>query len=152
MCGYCKGAFEAYVRVLRTMNEQLQITIRLKVSLDDLDNQATQISLRLMEIYHDDGSDSFIKAYSEWFDDRTFTTWIKKYGTPKNAKQYIEALGAQSEWAEKNNLFYTPASLMDTSIYPKKYSYEEFFHFTSMMVEGQNEPDYDVEESPIGVS
>ncbi|WP_298314123.1 vitamin K epoxide reductase family protein [uncultured Aquimarina sp.] len=151
MCGYCKGAFEAYTRVLRTMSEQLQIVIRLKVSLDDLDNQATQISLRLMELYHDNGSDSFINAYSEWFNDRTFSTWIKKYGTPKNSEHHIGVLKNQSEWAEKNNLFYTPASLINTSIYPKKYSYDEFFHFTSMMIENQNEHDYEIEEKSVGV-
>ncbi|MFD2563984.1 vitamin K epoxide reductase family protein [Aquimarina rubra] len=151
MCGYCKGAFEAYARVLRTMSEQLQIVIRLKVSLDDLDNQATQISLRLMEIYHTQGPDSFIKAYGEWFEDRTFTNWIKKYGTPKNNEQHIEVLKSQSDWAEKNNLFYTPASLINTSIYPKKYSYDEFFHFTSMMIETQNEHNYNVEEKSVGV-
>jgi len=151
MCGYCKGAFEAYARVLRTMSEQLQIVIRLKVSLDDLDNQATQISLRLMEIYHTNGSDSFITAYSEWFTDRTFSVWIKKYGAPKNDENHIKTLKNQSEWAEKNNLFYTPASLMNTSIYPKKYSYDEFFHFTSMMIENQQELNHDVEQKPVGV-
>ncbi|MDH7445476.1 vitamin K epoxide reductase family protein [Aquimarina sp. 2201CG14-23] len=150
MCGYCKGAFEAYARVLRSMSEQLQVIIRLKVALDDLDNQATQISLRLMEIYHTDGADSFIKAYSEWFNDRTYSTWIKKFGAPKNNEKHIEVLRTQSEWAEKNNLFYTPASLMNNSIYPKKYSYDEFFHFTSMLIENQNEHTYE-EEKPIGV-
>ncbi|MHA7055892.1 vitamin K epoxide reductase family protein [Aquimarina sp. M1] len=151
MCGYCKGAFEAYTRVLRTMNEQLQVIIRLKVSLDDLDNQATQISLRLMEIYHTTGSDGFINAYTDWFTDRTFTHWIKKYGAPKNSGHHIEVLKNQSAWAEKNNLFYTPASLINTSIYPKKYSYDEFFHFTSMMIENQDEQNYEVEEKPVGV-
>ncbi|MBW1297964.1 vitamin K epoxide reductase family protein [Aquimarina litoralis] len=149
MCGYCKGAFEAYARVLRTMSDQLQVIIRLKVSLDDLSNQATQISLRLMEIYDKDGSASFISAYSEWFNDRTFSTWIKKYGAPNNNEQHINVLKSQSEWAEKNNLFYTPATLMNTSIYPKKYSYDEFFHFTSMMIENQQEQDYDVENQAI---
>ncbi|WP_378181494.1 vitamin K epoxide reductase family protein [Aquimarina sp. SS2-1] len=151
MCGYCKGAFEAYTRVLRTMSEQLQIVIRLKVSLDDLDNQATQISLRLLEIYHSEGPKSFIEAYSEWFQDRTFTNWIKKYGTPKNDEQHIEVLQKQSDWAEKNNLFYTPASLINKSIYPKKYSYDEFFHFTSMMIENENEHNYSVKEDSVGV-
>lgn len=149
MCGYCKGAFEAYTRVLRTMSDQLQVVIRLKVSLTDLNNQATQVSLRLMEIYQNDGSDSFIKAYTEWFNDRTFSKWIKEYGVPKNNQVHIETLQNQSNWAEKNNLFYTPASLMNTSIYPKKYSYDEFFHFTSMMIENQQEQDYDVENQPI---
>ncbi len=139
MCGYCKTAFEAYARVLKTMDQQLQIIIRLKVSFDDTDNQATQISLRLLEIYHADGSDGFITAYTEWFKNRTFTIWIKKYGTPKNNKDYIEVLKKQSDWAEKNNLFYTPASIMNTRIYPQKYSYDEFFHFTSMMIENNQE-------------
>lgn len=149
MCGYCKGAFEAYTRVLKTMGEQLQVVIRLKVSVNDLDNQATQISIRLTEIYHTDGPNSFINAYTEWFNDRTFSTWIKKYGTPKNNENHIQTLKDQSNWAEKNNLFYTPASLINTSIYPKKYSYDEFFHFTGMMIENQDI--HEVAENSVSV-
>ncbi len=138
MCGYCKGAFEAYTRVLKTMKDQLQIIIRLKVSLDDMENQATQISLRLLDIYHTEGADGFITAYSEWFSDRTFSVWIKKYGEPTRSIIHKEVLNKQYEWAEKNNLYYTPASILNDTLYPKKYSYDEFFHFTSMMIENQD--------------
>ncbi|MDY8136809.1 vitamin K epoxide reductase family protein [Aquimarina sp. 2201CG5-10] len=139
MCGYCKGAFEAYSRILNTMSDHIQVVIRLRVNLENLEDNATQISLRLMEIYRDQGQQNFITAYSEWFADRTPTKWIKKYGNPGNDAALIEVLKKQSEWADSNNLYYTPATLINNIVYPKKYNYDEFFHFTSVMVENYNE-------------
>ncbi len=139
MCGYCKEAFESYSKVIKSMGERVQVIIRLRVAIDDLNNEATQVSLRLLEIYHDKGSDSFINAYNAWFKDRTFSIWVKNYGSPKNKKNHTEVLKKQSEWAEKNSLHYTPASLMNGTLYPKKYSYKEFFHFTNLMIESHDE-------------
>lgn len=150
MCGFCKDAFEAYARVIKSFNDQLQIVIRLRVNLDDLSNQATQVSLKLLELYEDQGADQFIAAYTDWFEDRTFKRWIKKYGSPSNQTNHIEVLKKQSDWADQNSLHYTPATLIQNTLYPKKYSYQEFFHFTSVLVEnyGDNEP-YNEKQEPI---
>ncbi|WP_271782783.1 vitamin K epoxide reductase family protein [Aquimarina algiphila] len=139
MCGYCKDAFEAYTRTLKAMGDQLQIIIRLNVKTDDLENKATQIALILFDIYQNKGADEFIIAYNNWFADRTHSKWIKKYGLPAKNPGYISVLDKQSEWAEKNNLYYTPASLINDTIYPKKYSYSEFFHFMNIMIENHND-------------
>ncbi|RZS98955.1 vitamin K epoxide reductase family protein [Aquimarina brevivitae] len=140
MCGFCKDAFEAYRRVYRTLSDNLQIVIRLKVNADDLENNATIISLILLEIYNSQGQEAFIEAYTAWFEDRTFANWIKKYDTVayKNSP-YIEVLKKQSKWAEDNHLMYTPATVINGSLYPKKYSYDEFFHFVNIMVEDYQE-------------
>ncbi|GAA4273858.1 vitamin K epoxide reductase family protein [Aquimarina gracilis] len=139
MCGYCKDAFEAYTRVLKAMGDKLQIVIRLGVNLDDQNAEPTQIALRLMEIYHDQGSESFIAAYSEWFADRTYSKWIKKYNAPKNNPMYVEVLHKQSEWSNSNHIPYTPASVINGKTYPKKYTYNEFFHFIGIMLEKHTE-------------
>ncbi len=147
MCGYCKGAFEAYTRILKSMHDQVQIVIRLKVDLNNLENQATQIGLRLLEVYYTKGEESFISAYSEWFADRTYSNWSKKYPGFTNHAKHLAVLEKQSKWAEDNSLYYTPASLINGTIYPKKYSYDEFFHFVSMMIESY----YDSSLDPKGV-
>ncbi len=139
MCGYCKDAFEAYSRVLKAMGDKLQIVIRLGVNLDDQNAEPTQIALRLLEMYHDQGEQSFVNAYSDWFADRTFSKWIKKYGAPKNNPMYVEVLHKQSEWSNSNNIPYTPASVINGATYPKKYTYNEFFHFIGMMLENHSE-------------
>ncbi len=133
MCGYCKNAFEAYARTVKSLGDNIQIAIRLKVQPTQLDNPATQISLRLLEIFHEQGADSFIKAYTAWFENRTHTVWMKNYGAPSNEPKYIEVLQNQSNWADENNLYYTPATLINGSFYPKKYSYDEFYHFISVL-------------------
>ncbi len=147
MCGYCKDAFEAYIRILKVMGDELQIVIRLGVKLDDQNAEPTQIALRLLEIYHDHGSESFVDAYSNWFVDRTFSKWTKKYEVPKNNPMYVEVLHKQSEWSNNNSIPYTPASVINGTVYPKKYSYDEFFHFMSTMLEKHNNPISEMEET-----
>ncbi|WP_103069852.1 vitamin K epoxide reductase family protein [Aquimarina sediminis] len=139
MCGYCKDAFEAYTRVLKTMGDKLQIIIRLNVKTDDIDNEATQIALILFEIYRNQGANEFITAYNKWFTDRTYSKWVKEYGLPQNNMNTIEIFNKQYAWAERNNLYYTPASLINDTLYPKKYSYEEFFHFMNIMIENHGD-------------
>ncbi|MBP2832581.1 thioredoxin domain-containing protein [Aquimarina sp. U1-2] len=135
MCGYCKEAFEAYARVIRTMGDKLQIVIRLGVKLDDQNAQPTQIALRLLEIYHQQGQENCIAAYADWFADRTYSKWIKKYNKPSNSPLHKEVLHKQLEWSKKNGIAYTPATIINTRSYPKKYSYEEFFHFISVQLD-----------------
>ncbi|WP_024772411.1 vitamin K epoxide reductase family protein [Aquimarina macrocephali] len=146
MCGYCKDAFEAYTRVLKAMGDKLQISIRLNVKTDDTNDKATQIALILLEIYYSKGPDEFIVAYNKWFADRTHSKWIKEYGIPQDNQNHLEVLKKQSEWAQKNDLYYTPASLINTTLYPKKYNYSEFFYFMSMMTENQEDTISEVQE------
>ncbi len=135
MCGYCKDAFNAYAKVIKAMGSNLQIAIRLNLNLEDPSTEVNQIGLRLFEIYHDQGQEEFINAYSTWFEDRTYTNWIKKFGQSSTNPKYIQILNEQSSWAKTNNLMYTPASLVNQSLYPKKYSYHEFFYFISILLE-----------------
>ncbi len=137
MCGYCKDAFEAYARIIKAMGDKLQIVIRLGVSLENQDAEPTQIALRLMDIYHDQGQEDFMAAYADWFADRTFGNWIKKHKAPSNNPMYVEVLHKQSEWSKNNNIPYTPASVINGTTYPKKYSYTEFFYFVGMLLENQ---------------
>jgi len=139
MCGYCKGAFEAYTRVLKVMGDKIQLVIRLGVNLDDQNAEPTQIAFKLMEIYHDQGANSFTDAYSDWFADRTYSKWVKKYGVPKNNPMHAEVFFKQSEWSKNNNIQYTPASVINGAPYPKKYTYDELFYFVGMMLENQTE-------------
>ncbi|WP_025741357.1 vitamin K epoxide reductase family protein [Aquimarina pacifica] len=135
MCGYCKDAFAAYARVYKSMGDQLQIRIRLSVRSNDLESQATQIALRLFEIYENSGTETFVDAYTNWFEDRTYSTWIKKYSPPKNNNTHLEILKKQTQWLENNALTYTPATLINDTLYPKKYDYKEFFHFINILLE-----------------
>lgn len=147
MCGYCKDAFGAYSRVLKTMGENLQITVRLGANLEDFDSEVSKITLRLLEIYDAQGADHFITAYNEWFADRTFSKWSKKYGTPVGKSKHIEVIKKQSEWSINNDLRYTPASVINGTVYPKKYSYTEFFHFIGIMLEEHMESVSETEQA-----
>lgn len=150
MCGHCKKAFKAYSRVIKSIGDQLQIVVRLSVNTADFDNKSTQIALRLLEIYHKQGTNELIDAYTDWFTDKTHSRWIKKYGLPQNDANNLGILKKQSDWIQKNQLYYTPTSIIGNTIYSQKYGYDEFFHFISVMVENNNNT-IPEEQEPIEV-
>ncbi|GGX13114.1 vitamin K epoxide reductase family protein [Aquimarina muelleri] len=151
MCGHCKKAFKAYTRVIRSMGDQLKIVIRLSVNTDDLDNKSTQIALKLLEIYHEQGTNKFIDAYTDWFTDKAHSKWLKEHGLPKNNLNDLDILKNQSEWAKANQLYYTPTSIIGNTIYPQKYGYDEFFHFISVMIEKKSNYILEENEQPIEI-
>ncbi len=135
MCGYCKKAFEAYAKVLRSMKDRIQIIVRMNIEATAMDTAATQIGLRLMEIYQQEGADAFIAAYSEWFENRVFDTWAEKYGKGTLKSHQLTILDKQAAWLEENNLHATPTTIINQKVYPEKYTYNEFFYFINMLVE-----------------
>ncbi|SHI84401.1 hypothetical protein [Aquimarina spongiae] len=53
----------------------------------------------------------------------------------------MKSLKKQIDWANKHELHYTPASIINGTIYPKKYTYDEFFYFVSLLIENyKNQP------------
>jgi len=139
MCGFCKDAFLAYTKVIKTMGEKLQIILRINTNVDQIENQDTQISLALLEIYNSDGQEAFIKAYLDWFSDRNFDKWISKYRrSVDNKSKYIEVLKKQVDWKNRMGLNYTPASIINQTLYPQKYGYKEFFHFIGLLIENHS--------------
>ena len=43
-------------------------------------------------------------------------------------------------YLKRNELYYTPTSIIDNTIYTQKYGYDEFFHFISVLVEKNVNP------------
>lgn len=137
-CGFCKDAFGAYVKAYKGLKDKLQIVIRFNVRFQDIEDEATQISLRLMEIFHQEGATSFIEAYQYWFENKSFIVWSKKYSKPENKQEYLTVLQKQHAWIEENKLMYTPATVINSKVYPQKYGYDEFFYFVNMILENYN--------------
>ncbi|TYP76087.1 vitamin K epoxide reductase family protein [Aquimarina intermedia] len=141
LCGFCKAAFESYIKVLKASGENLKIIVRMPVNTEKIEAPASRIAYRLLEIYEKEGQKGFIEAYANWFENRTIETWSKKYGLPEFTAQHTELLNKQKEWATKNNLNYTPATIINNRLYPKTYDYEEFFYFTQHLLENyESEP------------
>ncbi|WP_378185763.1 vitamin K epoxide reductase family protein [Aquimarina sp. W85] len=135
LCGFCRTAFGGYVRAIRSLGNDIKIVIRMPISTEKLDAPALRIALRLLEIFEDKGQEGFIEAYYDWFGNRTIESWLKNNGQSEFAERHLKLLNDYREWATKNKLNYTPATIINNKLYPKTYDYEELFYFTQHLLE-----------------
>lgn len=127
LCGYCKKAFESYMKINAT-NSNIKIVFRFNAQPDNLEASSTQISSRLIEIYHENGANEFINAYFSWFKDKNINNWLKKFSFPKNEMEYIELLKKHKHWANLNGISYTPATLVDYKVFPSSYGLDDLVY------------------------
>ncbi|WP_300434145.1 vitamin K epoxide reductase family protein [Christiangramia sp.] len=144
LCGFCKTAFENYLKILNTHQQNIKLVIRFSVRVDNLEHPSTKISTRLIEIYHEKGNEKFIKSYKGWFENRNVVEWLSSHGEPKFDKITLNILIQQKEWIQSNDLNYTPATIVENRMFPKNYSYEDLPHLINditTIVDGKNVPD-----------
>jgi len=123
-CGFCKAAFESYVKIIKA-HPDIEIWIRFNSALENLDATSTKITARLVEIYFENGQNDFINAFLHWFEEKDEKGWLKKYGNPKFQEKTILILKAHLNWAIKNSITYTPATVIDGKEFPSFYGYED---------------------------
>ena len=123
-CGFCKAAFESYVKIIKA-HPDVEIWVRLNSDLENNDAASTQISVRLVELYFEQGQEYFINAYLNWFQDKDEKDWLKKYGNPKFETQSTSLLKEHNNWAIKNAIAHTPATIINGEEFPVSYGYED---------------------------
>jgi len=133
-CGFCQAAFESYTSLLQ--NSDYEIIVRFMVNFQDLTSGATMISLRLLEIYNEQGKGKMVKAYTNWFQNRNSEKWFKIYGKPEiDNSEYLNVFREQEDWIKLENILYTPVTIINGDYYPKQYGYDEFAYFVNVVKE-----------------
>lgn len=123
-CGFCESAFENYVKITKAHSD-IEIWIRFNSEYDNFESISTKIVVRLVELYDKRGQASFINAYLDWFGHKNEKEWFKKYGNPKFDHDTISLLKSQQNWAVRNAIAYTPATIIGGKEFPSVYGYED---------------------------
>ncbi|WP_299678414.1 vitamin K epoxide reductase family protein [uncultured Dokdonia sp.] len=139
LCGYCVAAFELYDRLLTQFPTDVGIQFVFNTP-KDLENPATQIAKRTLEVYRKSKTDAF-NALKDWFGDRDVDCWMEKHGTPNTMLLMDDrTLEMHREVAQQNNINYTPETLIGNQKFPKKYyEYEDLLLFVEILKERANE-------------
>jgi protein-disulfide isomerase len=138
LCGYCKAAFESYMKILKSDSDDICIRLRFNSGSQFKDQTHVKISFRLMEIYFEKGHKEFIEALEYWYENKDIDDWFKNYGLPDYNKNAAEVLSSQKDWLDHNELNYTPATFLNNVLYPKEYSYDEFPFFISELIDSRD--------------
>lgn len=123
-CGFCKDAFDSYLRIINIYSNII-ICFKFNTQPKDIRNLQTVICARLIEIYKSEGSEKFIEAYKNWFDERDEKKWLKLYGKPHFDDSTIALLLEHKTWSEENEINYTPATFLNDQLFPNEYNYED---------------------------
>lgn len=125
LCGYCAGAFKAYDKILTTQSDKVQIRLVLSVPVSQQENPSTMIALRVLETYREAGANSAWLLLKEWFDDRDVERWLKSNGKASRPSSWFSTLEQHKNWCDKNDIRYTPATVIDGYLFPKEYIVED---------------------------
>ncbi len=135
-CGFCKAAFESYVKITKA-HPDVEIWLRFNSDFENFDSASTKICVRLVELYFEEGRERFIKAYFNWFEERNEKDWLKKNGISKFEEKTISLLKSHRNWAIKNNIDHTPATIIGGQVFPSYYGYEDLTLVLSDILETQ---------------
>lgn len=137
-CGFCKAAFESYVKIISAYPD-VEVWMRFNTDYENIKENSTKISVRLIELYLEEGQERFISAFLNWFDDKNEKDWLKKYGNPKIEEKTISILKEHRSWAIKNSIAHTPATIIGGEEFPSSYGYEDLTLVISDILEFQEE-------------
>lgn len=125
LCGYCVAAFKAYDKILSVQSNKVQIRLILSVPISQLENPATQIALRLLEVYYETGPKAAWLMLQNWFDNRDVDGWMTAHGRAAKPSMWFSTLEIHKNWCDKNDIRYTPATVIDGYLFPKEYFVED---------------------------
>ncbi len=126
LCGFCLESFRVYKSLLATHGNDLRVAFIFSVPYTHNENKATQVAIRMLEIYSLEGRTAAWKAMDQWYESRDLDGWQAKHGTGDDAAfHWKETLERHKTWCDKNEIGYTPATALDGYLYPEEYKLED---------------------------
>ncbi|WP_161595349.1 vitamin K epoxide reductase family protein [Maribacter aurantiacus] len=122
MCGFCSEAFKVYNQLLERYPNRILLNIVFNVAVN-LENDNAKIAQKVIEIYKEN-QDEALKALQVWYQDRNLEKWQKKYGLPMQ-KEDLFILNKHYNWFIGNDIIYSPATIINSKPFPKKYNIED---------------------------
>lgn len=118
LCGFCQEPFQQYDSLLKRYPDDIQVNFIFSVP-DDPENQASQIALRIVELYQENPNEAY-EALSYWFKYKDIERWMKRYGAiDKSNSLTAQIVIAHQEWCKQNEVFYTPATIINGNLFPR---------------------------------
>lgn len=138
-CYFCKETHTLVEDILKKYAENVRITIRFYVHIDDTTNQAYQIASRVLQLYHSKNpADCQAALHEVYSDDVNRDKWLEKW-TCENDTSYHHVLVEEKDWCLQNNIHFTPAILVNGRSFPDVYQRTDLKYFIEDLVEQTQE-------------
>lgn len=133
LCSHCREVHRLVESIISRWKNDVRIIIRFNVS-NRLDSVDTKIAIRLLELFHAEGSTKCLNAMHDIYGKVSLEKWLKKWGDPKD-KSHMDELIKEKEWCQANNINFTPEILINGKPYPKEYKRSDLIYFIDDILE-----------------
>lgn len=129
---FCETCFDLHWQMKDLQFDEIEISYRFFVPYENREDPRTIISERLLEITYEEGRDKGLRALDDWFENRDFIKWVRKWGKVKNP-MYNRALAEHKSWCYQVGIDYTPAIIINEKIFPSIYRPTDIqYHIASL--------------------
>lgn len=136
LCFYCKSAHNDIAKIIERYSSMVRIVIRFNINAENLESIGVKVSSRLLEIYNNEDEEVLNLALEEAFAENVnLEAWLEKWGDCSNSEVYHQVLREQQNWCRNNNMYFTPALLLNGRMLPEEYSREDLLFFMDDIVE-----------------
>lgn len=136
-CYYCKQAHHDIEKILKQGRNEIKVTIRFNVSIENKDNDLYKIASRLIEIYNIEGETACLKAMAAAYQkDANLKEWLQNHESNTN-NSYDPVLKSQESWCRDNAINFTPALYINQKNFPNEYDRTDLIYFIDDLIEQQ---------------
>lgn len=135
-CSHCKDAHEIMDAIIAKYHNEVQIQIILKVNLKTENEASKKLFRSLIEIYKQEGENTFTRALKEWFGNKNIENWISLF--PVNTTNIFDTIfDLQYKWCEDNDFNFTPAIFINGYEYPQMYDRKNLSFYINEIIEDE---------------
>lgn len=118
-CGFCKEPFLEYDKLLKRHPEDIQLQVLFNV-VSDPEAIVNKIATRIINLYQVDKVLAY-EALLTWFKTTDWDAWSKQFPDIANAAvNTAEILASQISISKENGINYTPVTVVNRHLFPKK--------------------------------
>ena len=133
LCYYCKATHNVIESLLDKYPNELNVTIRFNINLEDKKGMGYRVVHRLLELYGNN-AEFLVAMHEAYSENANLEKWLAKWGEP-NSLELNDALIKQKEWCHNNGINFTPALFVNNRAYPKEYDKEDLVYFIEDLAE-----------------
>ena len=133
LCVKCFSVHQIYTGLLQKYPE-LQINIRFYVLEKEDHDFPMQLSARFLEIYFENGEETFRLASKEYYQNPDPLKWLKKWENCSDPK-YQSNLSIHKDWCEESGTYNTPTLLINGKKFPEFYHIKDLANLIEKVIE-----------------
>lgn len=134
-CKFCQESHQLIEKILHKYGKSVSVTVRFNVDSQDIENNGFKVSARLIELYHQAGQNTCMKAMKDIYTEGNSEIWFNKWEYCEDVGVFHATIKKGSNWCVEHHFNFTPTIFINDRLYPKEYGREELLFFMEDLIE-----------------